>query len=164
MLAAGERQGVISSRSILLFVIGGLLIFCGLSLERMVGDDVPFWTQAFVVAFGLFVIGAGVFGVRFDRRRAAVLASGVPQKADFKVNRKYDGETSFYTATLKVNGDKWIVPVRGVKRVRAMEREDTLAGEVWLDDKGRVVGLSQEGVHLPVLPFPNKVREFKWRK
>ena len=149
---------MIALHTIILFFLGLVMLAMAAGLDAMIRLDVSGWVQLLVAAFGVYLIVMSWFSLRFDRRRAHVLETGISQPVLFEINRTSDGESAAFLAEVKIGEDVWITPLRISRRVRKLRKQGELEGEAWLDGEGRLVALAHEGEQLRVMPFPRRKR------
>jgi len=149
---------VIALHTIALFFLGLVMLAMAVGLDVMIRLDVSGWVQLLVAGFGVYLIVMSWFSLRFDRRRAHVLETGISQPVLFEINRTSDGESAAFLAEVKIGEEVWITPLRISRRVRKLRKQGELEGEAWLDTEGRLVALAHEGEQLRVMPFPRRKR------
>lgn len=149
---------MIALHTIALFLLGLVMLAMAAGLDAMIRLDVSGWVQLLVAGFGVYLIIMSWFSLRFDRRRAHVLETGISQPVLFEINRTSDGESAAFLAEVKIGEDVWITPLRISRRVRKLRKQGELEGEAWLDTEGRLVALAHEGEQLRVMPFPRRKR------
>lgn len=149
---------MIALHTIALFFLGLVMLAMAVGLDVMIRLDVSGWVQLLVAGFGVYLIVMSWFSLRFDRRRAHVLETGISQPVLFEINRTSDGESAAFLAEVKIGEDVWITPLRISRRVRKLRKQGELEGEAWLDGEGRLVALAHEGEQLRVMPFPRRKR------
>ena len=150
---------MIALHTIILFILGLVMLGMAAGLDAMIRLDVSGWVQALVAVFGVYLIVMAWLSLRFDRRRAHVIATGTPQAVTFEVLRTSDKDSAAYLAEVNVAEEEtWVVPLRMSGRVRKMRKQGELDGEAWLDEEGRLVALAHEGEQLRVMPFPRRKR------
>ena len=144
--------------TIALFVLGLVMLAMAAGLDVMIRLDVSGWVQLLVAGFGVYLVVMSWFSLRFDRRRAHVLETGMPQPVQFEINRTSDGESAAFLAEVKIGEEVWITPLRISRRVRKLRKQGELEGEAWLDGEGRLVAPAHEGEQFRVMPFPRRKR------
>ena len=149
---------MIALHTIALFLLGLVMLAMAAGLDAMIRLDVSGWVQLLLAGFGVYLIVMSWFSLRFDRRRAHVLETGISQPVLFEINRTSDGESADFLAEVKIGEDVWITPLRISRRVRKLRKQGELEGEAWLDTEGRLVALAHEGEQLRVMPFPRRKR------
>jgi hypothetical protein len=149
---------VIALHTIALFFLGLVMLAMAVGLDVMIRLDVSGWAQLLVAGFGVYLIVMSWFSLRFDRRRAHALETGISQPVLFEINRTSDGESAAFLAEVKIGEEVWITPLRISRRVRKLRKQGELEGEAWLDSEGRLVALAHEGEQLRVMPFPRRKR------
>ncbi len=149
---------MIALHTIALFFLGLVMLAMAVGLDVMIRLDVSGWVQLLVAGFGVYLIVMSWFSLRFDRRRAHVLETGISQPVLFEINRTSDGESAAFLAEVKIGEEVWITPLRISRRVRKLRKQGELEGEAWLDTEGRLVALAHEGEQLRVMPFPRRKR------
>ncbi|MBD3769369.1 MAG: hypothetical protein IE925_04420 [Rhodobacterales bacterium] len=149
---------MIALHTIALFLLGLVMLAMAAGLDAMIRLDVSGWVQLLLAGFGVYLIVMSWFSLRFDRRRAHVLETGISQPVLFEINRTSDGESAAFLAEVKIGEDVWITPLRISRRVRKLRKQGELEGEAWLDTEGRLVALAHEGEQLRVMPFPRRKR------
>ncbi|MEZ5985723.1 MAG: hypothetical protein R3B94_07205 [Hyphomonas sp.] len=149
---------MIALHTIALFFLGLVMLAMAVGLDVMIRLDVSGWVQLLVAGFGVYLIVMSWFSLRFDRRRAHVLGTGISQPVLFEINRTSDGESAAFLAEVKIGEEVWITPLRISRRVRKLRKQGELEGEAWLDSEGRLVALAHEGEQLRVMPFPRRKR------
>ncbi len=120
---------MIALHTIALFLLGLVMLAMAAGLDAMIRLDVSGWVQLLLAGFGVYLIVMSWFSLRFDRRRAHVLETGISQPVLFEINRTSDGESAAFLAEVKIGEDVWITPLRISRRVRKLRKQGELEGE-----------------------------------
>lgn len=139
----------------------GLVVGAGILWSAIVWpegfNDTPLWIRIVFGGFGAVLLIAGLASLQHDRRRTEALRDTIPRRADIRVAKVEDEDSTSYYAFVTLSGEKWRVPLAGSKADRALAGTAG-EGRVWFSpDTGLPIAVEYDGQQLSTIPTANKV-------
>lgn len=148
-----QRKGTgrVSYRGLLALGIGLVFIWFALNPAYFNEDTPPFFILIIMFLTGAGLASGGISSLRFVWKRSHLVRSTAPRAAEICVLVDDDSERNTETVHLRIGDRFQALGVDCSGAVHQFADGAVRAGEVWLDDTGRVYAIAIAGHHFNTL-------------